>query len=94
MEQVWLGVLNLTMHGRGNGQMSENQKLWEKIKEMPGGDQNPFETPFGPTKECLTSNQVVAYVRDKARDPKVVEHLSKCSSCRKRITNLAKLTAD
>ena len=71
--------------------MSENRKLWEKMKEMPGGDQDPFETPLGPTKECLTSNQVVVYVKDGVKDPKVVEHISKCSDCNKRIDQLSDL---
>lgn len=65
--------------------MSDNLKLWERIDKMPGGDQDPFETPLGPTKDCLSSNQLVAYLRDNQRDPKVVEHLSKCFICSERI---------
>ncbi|OGN07358.1 MAG: hypothetical protein A3B86_01240 [Candidatus Yanofskybacteria bacterium RIFCSPHIGHO2_02_FULL_38_22b] len=76
--------------------MSENKKRWEKeildnIHNLDGGNQNPFETPLGPTKECLTANQVVAYVKNGTREPKVVEHISKCSFCNKRIDNLSNL---
>ncbi|MDP3793078.1 MAG: hypothetical protein Q8Q89_05140 [bacterium] len=65
------------------------KEIWNNINNLDGGDQNPFEIPFGPTKDCLTSNQVVAYVKDETRDPKVIEHFSKCSSCRKRITQFS-----
>ena len=76
--------------------MSEDQKPWEKeiwnnIHGLDGGDRDPFETPLGPTKECLTANQVVSCVKDEARDPKVVEHISKCSACNKRIDQLSDL---
>lgn len=75
--------------------MSGNQKwekeIWNNIHGLAGGDHNPFETPLGPTKECLTANQVVAYVKDNIRDPKVVEHINKCSACSKRIDQLSDL---
>ena len=65
--------------------MSDHSKLWEKIDKMPGGNKDPFETPLGPTSECLSSDQLVAYIRDKHREPKIVEHLSRCSFCSERV---------
>lgn len=64
---------------------NDEKRLWERIKELPGGDQDPFETPVGPTKECLSSNQVVAYVVNNERDTDVVKHLKECTHCNKRI---------
>jgi len=69
----------------------DNPKLLEKINEILGDDQDPFEIPIGPTKDCLSSNQVVAYVRDKRREPKIVKHLSECSVCSERIIIFGKL---
>lgn len=70
--------------------MSDNLKLWE-IEKILGGDKDPFETPIGPTNECLSANQVANYVRDENKDSKILKHISKCSSCSNRIATLKKL---
>ena len=68
--------------------MSDTKKLWERIGKLPGGNQNPFEIPLGPTKECLTSKQVVAYTEDEVKEPEVVKHLSNCYACTERIRRM------
>lgn len=66
--------------------MSEKtKKLWEKIDSMPSGDRNPFETPFGPTNECLTSGQVVSFVENRETDSKIIRHIKHCKPCSMRI---------
>lgn len=44
--------------------MTDNWKLWKEIDQMPGGDKDPFETPFGPTDQCLSANQMVSFVKN------------------------------
>lgn len=70
--------------------MGIDWKIWKKIDESPGGDKNPFETPFGPTKECLTSNQVVEFVKNKEVDSSIISHLNQCVECRDRISRFKK----
>jgi hypothetical protein len=74
--------------------MTDHRKLWEKLEKMLGGDKNPFETPIGPTSECLSANQIVNYVQYQDREPKIVEHLSKCLFCSKRVITLSKLVSN
>ena len=58
------------------------------LEKIPGGDLNPFETPVGPTNECLSSNQVVSFIDGGEIGPDVLRHLSSCKSCRERISQL------
>lgn len=70
--------------------MGTNWKIWKKIDESPGGDKNPFETPFGPTSECLSSNQVVEFVKNNETDSSTTDHLNYCTECRDRIVRFKK----
>ena len=74
--------------------MSDNLKPWEELEKLLGGNKDPFETPIGPTSECLSANQVVDYIRDQDGEPKIVEHLSKCPFCSKRVITLGKLVSN
>ena len=65
-------------------------KIFKKIDELPGGDKNPFETPVGPTKECLTSNQVVEFVKNNETNSSIINHLNQCRECRERIARFKK----
>jgi hypothetical protein len=65
--------------------LMESRDVWAELKKMPGGDKDPFNEPVGPTPECLSSVQVVEYVKKNSREQKVVEHIGKCSECRGRI---------
>ena len=71
---------------------ADTKDLWKKLEELPGGDSDPFEVPFGPTKECLTANQVVVLVQKNEGGPDVLKHLENCEFCRKRRKNLEQLT--
>jgi len=66
----------------------KNLKIWKKIDKLPGGDQDPFETPIGPTNECLTASQVANYVRVTEKDPRIVKHIIVCDFCHGRIISL------
>ncbi len=65
--------------------MTDNKKLWEKIDKMPGGDRDPFETPIGPTEECLSSDQVVSFVEKGESDVNIKHHLDNCKNCSNRV---------
>ena len=65
--------------------MSDNRKIWEQLDKILGGDRDPFETPLGPTNDCLTANQVVARVKGEKQDEQVAKHLEICVSCKKRV---------
>ena len=61
------------------------KELWEKLEKLPGGDKSPFDIQLGPTKECLTSNQVVAFVKSGETDDIINNHIKNCDSCRRRV---------
>ncbi len=71
--------------------MTDQRKLWEKLEKMPGGDINPLETPFGPTEECLSANQVVSFVKNGEVDPDILKHLNSCETCRERLDRFKKV---
>lgn len=48
------------------------------------GLSNPFDTPLGPTPECLSSNQMVQFTENKKVDESIRKHLEGCEFCRKR----------
>ena len=64
--------------------MPKQIKIGEKMDKLLSENQNPFEVPLGTTEGCLTSNQVVAYIKGE-RDSLVVQHLEICSYCNKRV---------
>lgn len=65
--------------------MADNLKLWERLKKMPGGDRNPFDTPVGPTYRCLTSSEVASFVGNGENNEDINLHLDECGACRDRI---------
>lgn len=51
----------------------DHKKIWEKLDKIPGSNKSVFDIPFGPTKMCLTTRQLVDFVEDgekKRRLPK------------------------
>ncbi len=68
------------------GEISNHLELWEKLGKMPGGDKDPFDTPLGPTQECLSANKVVSFTNEGEKDLKIVKHLKGCKDCRERIS--------
>lgn len=68
--------------------MKDELNIWKKIDEMPGGGRDPFTTPVGPTKECLSSNQVVSFVENGETDLGIIEHLNRCKACHERVERL------
>lgn len=72
--------------------MNDDLNLFEKLGKMPGGDQDPFDTPLGPTEECLTSNQVVVFIQHDKDDPGIARHLENCESCRDRMKRFEQIT--
>ena len=60
-------------------------ELWKTIDKMPGGDKNPFETPVGPTRMCLSANQVVSFIENDEKDEWVSSHLNDCKECLDRV---------
>ncbi len=65
----------------------KNLDLWQRLKKLPGGDQNPFDTPMGPREDCLTVRQVFDFFESGEKDPKILQHLTVCPSCNKWVTN-------
>ncbi len=66
--------------------MTDNLRPWDKLGKILGGNRNPFETPLGPTEECLSSNQIVSFVGNGENDSKILQHLESCKSCHENVT--------
>ena len=58
--------------------------LLEKLAKEPGGEADPFITRYGPTPECLTSNDVVRMFELGVETP-AAGHLSSCRACLARV---------
>lgn len=58
--------------------------LLEKLAREPGGQADPFTTRYGPTPECLTSNDVVRMF-ELGVESHAAEHLSSCRACLLRV---------
>lgn len=65
--------------------------LWEQLGKMPGGNKNPFETPLGPTEQCLSANQIVLFVESGGISPDIRTHLKYCISCRETVEGFKKV---
>ena len=70
--------------------MTDNQKVWAKIEKMRGGNQNPFDVPVGPTKMCLSANELVDFVgggekTGGSQNEAIWNHLTNCKECCDRI---------
>lgn len=66
------------------GEPPDELALLEKLAKEPGGDADPFTTRYGPTPECLTSNDVVRMF-DLGAESHAAGHLSACTACRGRV---------
>lgn len=64
--------------------------LWGSLAEQEGGGKNPFDDPYGPTTDCLSSNDVVRMFRLGA-ESRVSDHLRACDSCMARIERFAQV---
>lgn len=58
--------------------------LLEKLAKEPGGEADPFTTRYGPTPECLTSNDVVRMF-ELGAESHAAGHLLSCRACRVRV---------
>ena len=68
-------------------------ELLEKTEKMFGGT-NPFETPIGPAKECLSSNQVVVFIKNGENDEVIKNHIKDCDFCRGRVEGVKRYKAE
>lgn len=81
----YLSKMDEEIKSRVQENRDKNIELWKKIDKLPGGDENPFNTPFGPTKECLSASQIVSFVENKEGDEYISRHLEDCKECLDRL---------
>lgn len=65
--------------------MADHMELWRELAKLPDGDKDPFETPLGPTDQCLSANQTVHFVQSGETDTDTLQHLESCEACRERL---------
>ena len=70
--------------------MWENLNNLEKTEKLFGPGKNPFETPFGPTPQCLSTHQVMVFIEGGENDINIIQHLNHCKSCTRWVARMKK----
>ncbi len=90
---TWLSgyAYNKLAEHNKNRDSSNQKELWEKLKKLPGDDRSPFDIPFGPTENCLSSRQMINFVKSGEADADIIQYFKGCKDCREKLERFKKV---
>src|ERR1044071_1384411 len=62
----------------------DTREIWEQAEALEGGGKDPFNDPYGPTRNCFSDNDVARMFLLGVL-PSDRQHLEECAVCRQRI---------